>query len=248
MGRAAAEEAATKSWHGAMEMIVDGFREVARPWKEQQDRKDPSLALSRTPTLEVDIVCDSAEQDLVESEAVVGSATGSRRRRLLRFGGVFRRTGGRLRESSMSLPITSWLGKREGVIVGESEGRTSVLVGQKSLQSSPIWATSEFGAPPQRGSSQLTSVPHRMARQVCSPLLPLLPHFGAGPQERRHRRHPRLLDLPSHSSFAFRSYRLLRIHSVRAVIRRVSCSRERMKAEERIATQPPKRLGDLLSL
>lgn len=143
MGRAAAREAATKSWHGAMEILVEGYKEIARPL--EQEEKD-GLSLSRTSTIEVDIVCDSAERDLASaSTEVEGTATGSRRRKLLRLGGVFRRTGGRLRESSgsMSMPLRSWLG---GAATHSESGmeRVGVAVGQKSLQSSgPVWATRE---------------------------------------------------------------------------------------------------------
>jgi hypothetical protein len=145
MGRAAAVDAATKSWHGAMEMLVDGYRELARPRKEDVEKKEKDgLSLSRTSTIEVDIVCDAAEKD---SEVVVeGSATGSRRRKLLRLGGVFRRTGGRLREGSMSIPLRSWLGKREGVEVegGAGMARIGVAVGEKGAQFNSMLATSEF--------------------------------------------------------------------------------------------------------
>lgn len=145
MGRAAAADAATKSWHGAMEMLVDGYRELARPRqeKEKEKKEKDGLSLSRTSTIEVDIVCDAAEKD--STEVVAGSSTGSRRRKLLRLGGVFRRTGGRLRESSMSIPLRSWLGSREGV---EAEGESGmahvgVAVGEKGAHFNSMLATSE---------------------------------------------------------------------------------------------------------
>ncbi|ORY63655.1 hypothetical protein BCR35DRAFT_283223 [Leucosporidium creatinivorum] len=140
MGRAAAADAATKSWHGAMEMLVDGYREIARPVKQEKKEKD-SLSLSRTSTIEVDIVCDAAEKD--SAEVVEGSATGSRRRKLLRLGGVFRRTGGRLRDGSMSIPLRSWLGRNEGVEAEGANGmaRVGVAVGEKGVQSNSMLAT-----------------------------------------------------------------------------------------------------------
>ncbi|KAI5475333.1 glycosyltransferase family 4 protein [Pseudohyphozyma bogoriensis] len=113
MGRDAATEAAKRSWHGAMEMLVDGYREIAPPVQTKT-----ALSLSRTSTIEVDVdvVSHSAECDTyAESTAASPRAKRLGVRRVLRLGGVFRRTGGKLRESSISKPIRTWLaGERQG--------------------------------------------------------------------------------------------------------------------------------------
>ncbi|GAA5991230.1 hypothetical protein JCM10908_006596 [Rhodotorula pacifica] len=100
--------ASKRSWFGAMEQLVDGYRELT----DRRLAREAELAmgispLSRTPTLELDVVCDAPE---VEIDAASSGATTPRRTRLLRLNGVLRRTGGRLRDSSVSLqPLRSWL-------------------------------------------------------------------------------------------------------------------------------------------
>lgn len=147
MGQAAAIDASSRSWHGAMEMLVDGYREIARPAPPP-----PSLGLSRTSTIEFDIVSHLAESDTY-AESTAAAPKGRRGvGRVLRLGGVFKRTGGRLKEGSMSVPgnflwrrggdakpVRSWLGRKEGMSVGETvEGV------QLAVQSNQVWATSEF--------------------------------------------------------------------------------------------------------
>jgi hypothetical protein len=141
MGAAAAVDAATKSWHGAMEMLVDGYREIARPVPLESN----NLSLSRTSTIEVDVVLHCAEED---NESVYAESTAAPRRgvgRVLGLGRVFRRSGGRLREGSMSIPggflwrrngekaVGPWLGRQEG------EGGMATMVAKK--QSNHVWAT-----------------------------------------------------------------------------------------------------------
>ncbi|KAM0749483.1 UDP-Glycosyltransferase/glycogen phosphorylase [Meredithblackwellia eburnea MCA 4105] len=136
MGDAAAKDAAKRSWHGAMEMLVDGYREIAKP---VVPRSPSSLALSRSSTIEVDVVEHVADSDTY-AESTAADSTAKRRGvgRVLRLGGVFRRTGGRLREGSISQPIRTWLGRRQGV--------TEVVVGEDSLipvKEGDMWATRE---------------------------------------------------------------------------------------------------------
>ena len=135
MGAAAAVDAARRSWHGAMEMLVDGFREIAKPLPT------PSLTLSRTSTIEVDVVEHSADSDTY-AESTAADASAKRRGvgRVLRLGGVFRRTGGRLREGSISKPLRSWLGRKQGALETLANDGGVELVGVKS---SPVWATRE---------------------------------------------------------------------------------------------------------
>ena len=109
MGKAAALDASTRSWHGAMEMLVDGYREIALPLSS------PPLTLSRTSTLEIDVISHQPND-----EEVLGSSTGTIRThrtgvgRVLRFGAVLRRSGGRLRDGSISNTFL-WRGRTEGV-------------------------------------------------------------------------------------------------------------------------------------
>ncbi|KAL8279033.1 hypothetical protein RQP46_008491 [Phenoliferia psychrophenolica] len=132
-GEAAALDAARRSWHGAMEMLVDGFREIAKPLPT------PSLTLSRTSTIEVDVVEHSADSDTyAESTAADSSAKRRGVGRVLRLGGVFRRTGGRLKEGSIAKPIRSWLGRKQGALETLANEGSIELVGVKSSQ---VWAT-----------------------------------------------------------------------------------------------------------
>ena len=82
MGAAAAVDASRRSWHGAMEMLVDGFREIAKPLPTQ------SLTLSRTSTIEVDVVEHCADSDTY-AESTAADSRAKRRgvSRVLRLGG-----------------------------------------------------------------------------------------------------------------------------------------------------------------
>lgn len=136
MASAAYETATKRSWFGAMEKLVDGFREVAVAREARAAPLDPS----RTSTIELDVVYDSQPRT-VEGETVEGASTGTttpKRKRLLRLNGVLRRTGGRLRESSVSLqPLRSWLAPRHeaersgGSVMTKFDGDT--LAGASSL-------------------------------------------------------------------------------------------------------------------
>lgn len=114
MGTAAAESACKRSWFGAMEMLVDGYREICIPAPPSPSLT--GLTLSRTSTMEVDVITHLAETDTAQTSA---ASTRTKRPvvgRVLRLGGVFRRTGGRLKEGSMSRPIRTWLvGRTERV-------------------------------------------------------------------------------------------------------------------------------------
>ena len=90
-------------------MLVDGYREIALPLSS------PQLTLSRTSTLEIDVISHQPND-----EEVLGSSTGTIRThrtgvgRVLRFGAVLRRSGGRLRDGSISNTFL-WRGRTEGV-------------------------------------------------------------------------------------------------------------------------------------
>lgn len=138
-GKAAALDAATKSWHGAMEMLVDGYREIALP------SPNPLLALSRTPTLEIDVISHTPNE-LEESQLSAKSTAASPKvhrqgvGRVLRLGGVLRRSGGRLRDGSMTIPSTFLWRTRASRIAAEqraSNGEEDVL-----MKHSPhVWTT-----------------------------------------------------------------------------------------------------------
>ncbi|KAG0658687.1 hypothetical protein C6P46_005683 [Rhodotorula mucilaginosa] len=100
--------ASKRSWFGAMEQLVDGYRELTdRRLAREAEKALDIPTLSRTSTLELDVVCDAAE---TEPDAASSGASTPKRTRLLRLNGVLRRTGGRLRDSSVSLrPLRSWL-------------------------------------------------------------------------------------------------------------------------------------------
>ncbi|GAA5858907.1 hypothetical protein JCM1840_006612 [Sporobolomyces johnsonii] len=110
MGSAAHLAASKRSWFGAMELLVDGYRELVAPPPPEEE----NLELSRTPTIEFDIVCDDPRATTATTDDEAEStATVSKRRRLVKLGGVLRRTGGRLRESSVTLkPFSAWLAQR----------------------------------------------------------------------------------------------------------------------------------------
>ncbi|KAK4051979.1 hypothetical protein OIO90_004509 [Microbotryomycetes sp. JL221] len=155
MGHAAAVEASSKSWHGAMEMLVDGYRNVvARHEKRLScvDENKKPLELSRQSTVEVDIVCDTPDDnefcqgDKGGPSARV-SSTDPKRRRLLRFGTAFRRTGRIKHDSkagSMSLPpLRSWLGRNSANLTmstAESTSTNDILVVEKGEQAGQLWA------------------------------------------------------------------------------------------------------------
>jgi hypothetical protein len=141
MAVAAHETSRKRSWFGAMEKLVDGFRDVVAAREEKARRA--SLELSRTSTIDLDVVCDSQPQ-VVEGEKVEAASTGAttaKRTRLLRLNGVLRRTGGRLRDSSVSLqPLRSWLVAQNEVeefngnaLSTKGDGESSTLAG--ALQS-----------------------------------------------------------------------------------------------------------------
>ncbi|GAA5832402.1 hypothetical protein JCM11251_006441 [Rhodosporidiobolus azoricus] len=122
MGSAAHLVASKRSWWGAMEMLVDGFRELsaARTAKVTVPR-GTSLTLSRSSSTKLDIVCGQLEE--VEAEKVEGTstaaATSPKRRRLLRLNGVLRRINGQARNSSVSLrPLRSWLAPQTRTVEG----------------------------------------------------------------------------------------------------------------------------------
>ncbi|GAA5880343.1 hypothetical protein JCM3774_006734 [Rhodotorula dairenensis] len=100
--------ASKRSWFGAMEQLVDGYRELTdRRLARQVANLTDMPALSRTPTLELDVVCDPTGIDV---DAASSGAIPPKRTRLLRLNGVLRRTGGRFRDNSVSLrPLRSWL-------------------------------------------------------------------------------------------------------------------------------------------
>ncbi|GAA5866326.1 hypothetical protein JCM8547_000740 [Rhodosporidiobolus lusitaniae] len=123
MGQAAHDAAIKRSWFAAMEKLVDGFRELAAK-KDEKEREKEKLKLSRASTIELDVVCDAPPLSK-EGENDEGESTGTttpKRRRLLRLNGVLRRTGGKLRDGSVSLqPLRSWLApKNEEVGVAAS--------------------------------------------------------------------------------------------------------------------------------
>ncbi|GAA5961929.1 hypothetical protein JCM21900_001151 [Sporobolomyces salmonicolor] len=109
MGSAAHLAASRRSWFGAMETLVDGYRELVAE----------TLELSRTSTIEFDIVCDAPAASATAApgeESPASAPTVPPRRRLVsRLGGVLgRRTGGRVRAASVSLPPwTAWLAPRK---------------------------------------------------------------------------------------------------------------------------------------
>ncbi|SCV70491.1 BQ2448_1885 [Microbotryum intermedium] len=142
MGQAAHGDAATRSWHAAMEMLIDGYRELARPVASDPETIDDktSLGLSRTSTLDLDIVSGETPgtgEPETSSETTTALAT-RRPKRMLRFGGVLRRTGGRLREGSMGGPtIPSWLGGASRIVEATSSSRmVSMSGGSESLSTS----------------------------------------------------------------------------------------------------------------
>ncbi|GAA6003698.1 hypothetical protein JCM10207_003552 [Rhodosporidiobolus poonsookiae] len=128
MGLSAHLVASKRSWFSAMENLVDGFRELAAA----RDAKRSSLTLSRESTIEVDVVCDASPQlEKVEGESSATSGA-PKRRRLLR---LLKRTGGQLRESSVSLqPFRSWLTPQpEDLVVGGGSAALGVEKAGPSL-------------------------------------------------------------------------------------------------------------------
>ncbi|KAM0786340.1 hypothetical protein ACM66B_001812 [Microbotryomycetes sp. NB124-2] len=163
MGTKAALEASTKSWHGAMEMLVDGYRDVVTRHEQgvlsssknkrhqavdEKQLKDLKLELSRQSTLEVDVVCDAPEAGTNYKEqdlSARASSTDTKRRRLLRFGTAFRRTSGgkRVKQTGGSLSLTTWLGREPAALEQQilTEEPVSMLrVHEKSEQAGQLWA------------------------------------------------------------------------------------------------------------
>lgn len=182
MGKAAALDASSRSWHAAMEMLVDGYREISAPLiaKTYSESSTPSsaLTLSRTSTIEetIDVVSHLAtSEDIAYAESTAASPRTKRLGvgRVLKLGGVFRRTGGKLKEGSISIPSKlfwkrsgteseprslSWLGKgatginqsitsagdeKFGAQVASLEG----VLGEIRAQSNQVWYTREFYYP-----------------------------------------------------------------------------------------------------
>ncbi|GJN90367.1 hypothetical protein Rhopal_003378-T1 [Rhodotorula paludigena] len=91
MGSAAHLAASKRSWWGAMEQLCDGYRELAALKAErraQRARKSDGLTLSRTSTIEFDVVCeDGSEKPAGDDDAIEASASASapKRKRLLAF-------------------------------------------------------------------------------------------------------------------------------------------------------------------
>lgn len=82
MGSAAHLVASKRSWWRAMEDLCDGFRELAA-LKAQRTRK--KVELTRTSTIEVDVVCDKGDDHQVEKvEPAAASSRAPKPRRLLR--------------------------------------------------------------------------------------------------------------------------------------------------------------------
>lgn len=125
-GNAAAIDASKRSWFEAMEMIVSGYRELAKP------SKTPSLALSRTPTLEIDIISHTPNSE----EEAQSSTTSPRikRHRVDQVLRLVRRSGGRIRDSSIST-ATFW---RNRAVIEMADGQ---LVEDKKLTG---WSTGKL--------------------------------------------------------------------------------------------------------
>lgn len=118
MGATAHEVASKRSWFGAMEQLVDGYRDLTAAKEArlaQRERDD--LTLSRTSTIEFDVVCDDGSEKVDGNVAQsTGASTPQRRRRLLRLEGVFKRGGRRFQEGSVSLAPLKWLAPKPAVV------------------------------------------------------------------------------------------------------------------------------------
>ncbi|BGP01503.1 Glycosyl transferase group 1 [Rhodotorula toruloides ATCC 204091] len=118
MAATAHDVASKRSWFGAMEQLVDGYRDLtaARDARLAQREKD-ELSLSRTSTIEFDVVCDAgAEKVDGETAQSTGASTPQRRRRLLRLDGVFKRSGRRFQDGSVSLTPLKWLAPKPAMV------------------------------------------------------------------------------------------------------------------------------------
>ncbi|GEM08636.1 glycosyl transferase group 1 [Rhodotorula toruloides] len=134
MGATAHEVASKRSWHGAMEQLVDGYRDLTAAKEARLARKtEDERTLSRTSTIEFDVVCDAGVEK-VDGEDVqsTGANTPQRRHRLPRLDGVFNRSGRRFQEGSVSLAPLKWLAPKPalvatngGVILTASKGGDS---------------------------------------------------------------------------------------------------------------------------
>lgn len=148
MSQAAVTFARSKSWHSAMKMIVDGYREVVRtPPPTPLVKPEYDLTLSRTPTLDLDAEEEDDELS-TEREATAATEPGAttarsrRRRKLLRFGGVFKR-----KSVAQDRTFASWLGSKpatveNGARISESDS-PQVLLGKENSYSQ-FWAISEL--------------------------------------------------------------------------------------------------------
>lgn len=151
MASAAYLVASKRSWFGAMEQLVDGYRELSelRQARKQQGVEQDPLTLSRVPTVELDVVCDSA----APGEAATSATPTPERRRLLRLNGVLRRTGGRLRPKSVNLPpIRSWLRSEApspaGAVLSEEPGRSVTSKCGRACWASTCFSGAELTSPP----------------------------------------------------------------------------------------------------
>lgn len=178
MAAAAYDVASKRSWFGAMEQLVDGYRDLtaARDARLAQHEKD-ELALSRTSTIEFDVVCDDrAEKVDGETAQSTGASTPQRRRRLLRLDGVFKRSGRRFQDGSVSLAPLKWLAPKPAVVATNGgivltaskgdDGASSKLMGasvsRAFLRIEVL--TRSFRSPPLRGRRLL--LPPLRCRQL----------------------------------------------------------------------------------
>lgn len=141
MTSAAYQVASKRSWYGAMEQLVDGYRELSalRTKRHAEAATQDSPTLSRVPTVELDVICDAPASGAEEVAAASSATTTPKRRRLLRLNGVLRRTGGNIREGSATLqPLRSWLGASS--IVTAEPTAVAMKHGEKQLLGKPIAA------------------------------------------------------------------------------------------------------------
>lgn len=108
MGQVAAEGARDRSWHGAMELLVDGYRQVLRP--ERTPPNSPMIIACADE--KIDSISHLALDDTyAESTPASTNSKRDRVRRVLALGGVLRRSGGRIKE--MSIKNHFWRTKSE---------------------------------------------------------------------------------------------------------------------------------------
>ena len=111
MGNNAHLVASKRSWFSAMEMLINGYREVVA--KAESD----TTSLSRTSTVEFDIVTEDAKEDKIEEIVKLPQ----RRRKLAKMK--------RLRQSSRAL-LTFSDDKETQALCGELFSLLSVMVSQ----------------------------------------------------------------------------------------------------------------------